>query len=200
MLTRGAAMGRTPRGLPRPHALIHMRRLPLLALCCSLLAPLPLRAQSDSVQVMDLLTRMLVALYEKDTLGLRLTFDSSARMTLLRPAPGGGVRVVALTGEQFIRAAANPAGPALDEPVRGIRFTLDGDLATIWAEYQVRVDGRVTHCGHDAFHFVRRGATWRILNVSDTYRQQGCGEPWSSAAIDPSALSRARGAPPARPE
>ncbi len=177
-----------------------MRRLTLLAVCCCLLAPLPLRAQSDSVQVMDLLSRMLVALYEKDTVTLRATFDSSARMTLLRPAQGGGVRVVALTGEQFMRAAASPTGPALDEPIRNIRFTLDGDLATIWAEYQVRVNGRVTHCGHDAFQFVRRAATWRILNVSDTYRQSGCGEPWTTAAIDPSALSRARGTSPSRPE
>lgn len=36
----------------------------------------------------------------------------------------------------------------------------------------------VSHCGYDAFHFVRKAGKWRILNVSDTFRQSGCGEAW----------------------
>jgi hypothetical protein len=55
---------------------------------------------------------------------------------------------------------------------------VSGDLATVWAEYQVRRDTTVTHCGFDAFHLVRSGGRWKLLNISDTYQAAGCGPAW----------------------
>ncbi len=127
---------------------------------------------------MQSLDVMLGAMRRRDAEALRGIFHESARMTLLRPAQGGGLRVAVLTGEQFIAAATNPSGPILDEPIRNPWLKLDGDLATVWAEYQVRIEGKVSHCGYDAFHLVRVGAVWKILNVADTFRQQGCGGVW----------------------
>lgn len=157
-----------------------------VAVLLVVVAPQGSAAQSDSVQVVGTLRRMLTALYAKDAAALRAEMDSAARMTLLRPAPGGGVRVVAMTADQFIQAAMSPTGPALDEPIRIKSLTVDGDLATVWAEYQVRIDSAVSHCGHDAFHLVRRGGAWRVLTVADTFRREGCGAPWTEATIDPS--------------
>lgn len=42
----------------------------------------------------------------------------------------------------------------------------------------MRRDGKVTHCGYDAFQLARLGGKWKILNVTDSFRQTGCGEPW----------------------
>ncbi len=133
---------------------------------------------ADSLTVMQTLESMLTALRTKNADGMRATFHESARMTLLRPAQGGGTRVVAMTAEQFITSATNPTGPAIDEPIRNAKVQIDGNLATVWAEYQVRIGGKVSHCGHDAFHLVKNDTSWKILNVSDTFRQQGCGEMW----------------------
>jgi hypothetical protein len=135
-------------------------------------------AAADSVAVMQTLETMLGAMRTKNADGLRAVFHDAVRMTLLRPAPGGGMRVNVLSGEQFITAATAPANPVLDEPIRNIRMHLDGDLATVWAEYQVRRDGKVSHCGYDAFHLVRVSGAWKILTVADTFRQQGCGGVW----------------------
>jgi hypothetical protein len=135
-------------------------------------------AAADSAAVMQTIETMLSALRTKNADGMRATFHESARMTLLRPAQGGGTRVVAMTAEQFITSATNPSGPAIDEPIRNANVQIDGNLATVWAEYQVRIDGKVSHCGHDAFHLVKSETSWKILNVSDTFRQQGCGEMW----------------------
>ncbi len=145
------------------------------------------RAQTaDSAQVVDAVATMLRALYQKDSLTLQATMDSSARMSLLRPGPNGEVRVVVMSGAQFIRATTAPNGQPLDEPLRNLRVQIHQDLATVWAEYQVRSGGQVTHCGFDAFQLVRRGGRWRILNVSDTFQQQGCGPVWPDAPIFPS--------------
>jgi ketosteroid isomerase-like protein len=142
------------------------------------IAPATLHAQADSAAVVGAIERFFDALRAKDTTVMRASVDSAARFTLLRPDPAGGVRVVVLTGEQFLRNASNPNSPPLDEPIRNARVLIDGDLASVWAEYQVRRDGQVSHCGHDAFHMVRRQGAWKILNVSDTFRRDGCGGMW----------------------
>ncbi len=160
-----------------------MRRLLSLRTACAalvlLVSPAVAAAQvSDSAAVMQALGTMLDAMRQRNVDGLRSIFHENARMTLLRPAPGGGTRAVVLTGEQFIAAATNPNGPILDEPIRNPVLHIDADLATVWAEYQVRIDGKVSHCGYDAFQFVRVGTVWKVIAVADTFRQQGCGAMW----------------------
>jgi hypothetical protein len=148
-----------------------------LAVLVALLAPASAGAQqNDTTAVMATLQRFVDGLRVKDTTAMKAELHPQARLTLLRPAPTGGVQVVVLDGPGFIRAIL--PGPALDEPIRNAKVNIDADLATVWAEYQVRINGAVSHCGYDAFHLVRVGTAWKILNVSDTFRQQGCGEKW----------------------
>jgi hypothetical protein len=160
----------------------HVRVTLILAAVSAIAAPL--RAQTsvagDSAAVMRTLDRFLLALRSKDTTMMQSVFHPDARFTLLRPASAtsDSVRVVVLTGPQFARVASNTSGPVLDEPIRQPRLLIDAHLATVWAEYQVRVNGGVSHCGYDAFQLVRTGAGWRILNVADTFRRTGCGAVW----------------------
>ena len=139
----------------------------------------PATAQ-DRAAVLATIDNFLRGLRTKDTTLMAAQTDSLTRMTLLRPGPNG-TRVFLLTGQQFIALTAKPDQPAFDEPIRNPVVQVDGDLASVWAEYQVRRDGKVTHCGFDAFHLARLGGKWKILNVSDTFRQTGCGEPWPQA-------------------
>ena len=75
-------------------------------------------------------------------------------------------------------AVPRPDQPGIDEPIRNPVVHVSGDLASVWAEYQVRRDGTVTHCGFDAFHLARRDGRWKLLNISDTYQTTGCGPAW----------------------
>jgi hypothetical protein len=151
-----------------------------LAVLTSLGAATHAQAQSDRDAVVGAIEGFLNAMRQKDTVTMAQYTDSLTRMTLLRPGPNG-TRIVALRGSDFLRVAANPNQPAIDEPIRNPVVQIDGDLASVWAEYQVRRDGKVTHCGYDAFHLARLAGKWKIINVSDTYRQTGCGEPWPTA-------------------
>lgn len=138
----------------------------------------PAAGQSDTAAVLGTLQRFVVALKAKDSLAMRAELHPQARFTLLRPAQGGGVQAMILTAETFPRLVSAPNQPTLDEPIRNPKVTIDADLATVWAEYQVRIDGKVSHCGYDAFQLVRQQGAWKILNVSDTFRREGCGEVW----------------------
>ncbi len=141
-------------------------------------APVSLASSADSMAVAQTLTRMFDALRTKDAAVVRATLHPDARFTLLRPAPDGGTRVNIMTAEQFLQGTTGPNARGLDEPIRNIRVTVDGALATAWAEYQVRVNGAVTHCGYDAFHLVRTPSGWQVLNTADSFRREGCGPAW----------------------
>ena len=160
-----------------------MRRI-LLALGLGTLAaasatPSTARAQSQAqrAEVMATINGFLRGLKTKDTVLMTQHLDTLTRFTLLRTSPNG-TRVVVLKGADFIKAVTNPNQPPLDEPIRNPVVQIDGDLASVWAEYQVRVDGKVTHCGYDSFQLARLGGKWKILNVTDSFRQTGCGAPW----------------------
>lgn len=148
-----------------------------VALCLGVAAAADAQA-ADTAGVMATIHRFTTALKIKDTTGMLAELDPAMRVTLLRPAPEGGVRVMAMDGAAFVRLAAAPAGPFLDEPIRNPKVTIDADLASVWAEYQVRINGAVSHCGFDAFHLVRKAGAWKLLTVADTFRREGCGGMW----------------------
>lgn len=132
------------------------------------------RAETEVLATID---TFLIGLRTKDTALMARQLDSLTRFTLLRPSQAG-TRVMLLTPAQFMTAVTRPNQPALDEPIRNPIVHVDGDLASVWAEYQVRIEGKVSHCGFDAFHLARLGGRWKILNVSDTFRRADCGEVW----------------------
>ena len=162
--------------------------LPLLAACQPQTSPSPSTAaqggavettQQEQAAVLATIQSFMDALRAKDAAAMNLHVDSLTRLTLIRPTREGGTRVVVMTAAQFISAVTRPDQPGVDEPIRNPVVHVSGDLATVWAEYQVRRDGTtVTHCGFDAFHLVRSGGRWKLLNISDTYQQTGCGPAW----------------------
>jgi ketosteroid isomerase-like protein len=62
----------------------------------------------------------------------------------------------------------------LDERIRDVRAQEDQGLASVWARYDLYVDGAHSHCGVDAFHLVRTEQGWRIIEIADTRRTEGC--------------------------
>ncbi len=166
--------------------------LPLLAACQPQTSPTPSPApatavatagarettEQDGAAVLASIQSFMDALRTRDTTALNMHVDSLTRLTLIRPTREGGTRVVVMTGAQFIRAVTQPGQPGIDEPIRNPVVHVSGDLASVWAEYQVRRDTAVTHCGFDAFHLARRDGRWKLLNISDTYQQTGCGPAW----------------------
>jgi hypothetical protein len=149
----------------------------LAALAFTTLAVLPAQS-TENGEVLATIQTFLNAMKAKDTIAMKSVVDSVSRFTLLRPGTNG-TRVMVLNAVDFIRVAGDPGGPTYDEPIRNPHIHIDGDLATLWAEYQVRMEGKVSHCGFDAFQLARLGGRWKILNVSDTFRRQGCGEAWA---------------------
>lgn len=171
-----------------------MRRLllavllvPLLAACQPQTSPAPAPAaalgarettEQERAAVLATVQSFMDALRAGDAAAMSQHVDSVTRLTLIRPTRDGGSRVVVLTGAEFIRAVTPPNQNGVDEPIRNPVVHVSGDLATVWVEYQVRDGETVPQCGFDAFHLVRSGGRWKMLNLSDTYQATGCGPAW----------------------
>ena len=74
-------------------------------------------------------------------------------------------------------ALSHSTGEAFAEGLRGLQVIpiermwnpevrIDGDVAQLWARYDVYVDGEFSHCGYDAFHMVRLEGVWKIAGVT----------------------------------
>ena len=77
-------------------------------------------------------------------------------------------------GDAWLAQVARSTGPVLDERIRNPLVRVDGPLATVWVDYSLYLGDRFVHCGVDAFHLVRTPAGWRIIDLADTRRREGC--------------------------
>lgn len=104
--------------------------------------------------------------------------DTTAALALLHPsaqivgiAPDGAVQVI--PGAEWARGLAG-VDVELRERIWAPRVEVDGAIATLWARYDFHEGDRFSHCGTDAFQFVRDGTAWRLLVVTFTMEVDGC--------------------------
>ncbi len=109
----------------------------------------------------------------KDTAMIRAAFveDGVLRGPALRQDGTWGINTTSV--DDFVATIAR-IDRVIDEPLFDVEVRIDGPLATVWAEYDVFVDGEFSHCGVDAFQLVNLGDGWKILNIADTRRREGC--------------------------
>ena len=80
----------------------------------------------------------------------------------------------------FLKAVGTPRPEPLSEPIWDAKISVDGNLATVWAQYALYVGKRFNHCGVDAFSLIKgEDGQWRIFHLSDTRRKDNCNVPAS---------------------
>jgi hypothetical protein len=108
---------------------------------------------------------------------VRQVFDADARLRTIPP----GVRMTDAAGpvdpEAFAQAAGQAASGSWDERIWDTEVRVRGALATVWTPYAFYLDGRLSHCGVNAFQLIRRPRGWRIVSLIDTRRTEGCAVP-----------------------
>lgn len=154
-----------------------------IALAAILAGPLAAQAPAASApagderaEVLAVVNSFMEGLKNHDAAVLRSHIASNMRLTLLRP-DSNGTRIIAMSGEEFITAVTTNPTPGFEEPIRNVEVRIDGQLASVWAEYQVTINGKLSHCGYDAFHLARMADGWKIVNTADSFRRD-CGEKW----------------------
>jgi hypothetical protein len=126
---------------------------------------------------------LFVAMLARDTTTLRRLLHP--RAIIVSVAEGGQGARVRTVDEWIPGVARNPE--ALMERIWDPEVRIDGDIATMRAPYDFHLGRRFSHCGVDAFQFVREGGVWKLIAVTFTVRTEGCEPPaqWDPRTSSP---------------
>lgn len=159
------------------------RRLPVLATLAALLLWLPpasARAQStnqnpgDERAALAVVQRLFDAMRTRDTAAIRALFEPGARLTGVRPAPDGSIRLQNLTVSQFVAFVGRDKRAEWIERAWNPEVRVSGTLAHVWTEYDFHFGSTFSHCGVDSAQLLKVGGAWRIVSLADTFVQNGC--------------------------
>lgn len=148
-----------------------MRILLLPVLALALLVD-PGTAQSPETDVLQVIHRLFDGMRSGDTAMMRSTFHPEIR--LITTATRDGVPVASVVPVEAWLDGVAGADAVLDERLYETEVRVDGNLASVWTYYTLHVGDRFSHCGYDAFQLVRTPEGWRITQVADTRRRDGC--------------------------
>lgn len=131
---------------------------------------------SEEAAVIAVAQKMFDAMRTRDTLALRSVFDSSARLVGVSRR-SGAPRVSVTPASRFIAAVGSATGDAWNERMWDPEVRIDGDIAQLWVKYDFHLGTKFSHCGIDAFQMARTSDGWKIVQVADTRRTEGCTPP-----------------------
>lgn len=77
---------------------------------------------------------------------------------------------------KFIEAVGQPHDKVWDERIHNYDINVDSPLAIAWTPYSFYVGDEFSHCGVNVFTFVKTDGEWKIRQLRDTRKKEGCEE------------------------
>jgi hypothetical protein len=152
-----------------------MRTTKLVGLFLALILPLPARAQTDEeAAVRATVDRLFDAMRAADSGGVRAALHPATRLVSITEREGQPVLHVEESMEGFITAVGTPHEETWDERIWDVEVRIDGRLATLWTKYAFYLGDQLSHCGVDAFQLFKGVDGWKIFEIADTRRREGC--------------------------
>ena len=119
--------------------------------------------------VVDAVQRLFDGMAAADTAALRAALHPKAQLFVV--GSDGGVQ--AMPAGPWIHSFAT-ARERIVERMWDAKVEVRGDVATLWAPYDLTVDGAFSHCGIDAVQLARTPGGWKPFVVSFTMVATGC--------------------------
>ncbi|MCB0636650.1 MAG: nuclear transport factor 2 family protein [Lewinella sp.] len=153
-----------------------MNRFLLLTTPLLFFATLPLAAQETSAEqaVIAVLEQLFDGMRASDSVSVREVFHPDARLHSVSYNAEGQPVVRYTPIDRFVSQVGQLPPGTLNEQIWTTTLELDGPLATAWTEYTLFVNLEMSHCGYNAFQLAETPDGWRIIQVTDTRRKEGC--------------------------
>ena len=129
---------------------------------------------ADSAAVLKVAISVFDAMRKRDTTMLKAAFGPDVRLTSAAATREGAPRIQNEKLEGFVTALSQPSDSVWDERTYKPEVRIDGNLATVWMEYDFYLGSQFSHCGVDAFQLARFAEGWKIVALADTRKRQGC--------------------------
>lgn len=126
----------------------------------------------DEAEVLAVMNRLFDAMRTRDTAAIRSLAHPQLRM-FIPIEESGRATVRTNTLDAFIAQVAASVERLDEKPIRP-EVRVDGPLASVWTYYEFVRGSDFSHCGTDAFHFIREGDRWIIVGLAYTVQREGC--------------------------
>jgi hypothetical protein len=154
---------------------IVMHRISMLAALGWLaLAPGALSAQ-DAAGALAAVEQIFEGMRTSNAALVREVFAADARFTML-DAREGPVSVRSQSVDGWL-AAIDGSNGSWDEQVYDMEAKVDGAMASVWAPYTFYLDGEISHCGINSIEMLHDADGWKVTQISDTRKREGCPDP-----------------------
>ena len=138
---------------------------------CSTTKQLSAKSAADQAAVVQVVEDLFDAMRRQDGDAIRVLH--MPEVALIRVTNNSKPYVQLASPDGFINSIVNaPAEPR--ERMWNVEVRIDGDLATLWAHYDLHLGDEFSHCGVDAFQLVRNDSGWKIVSIAFTMHREGC--------------------------
>ncbi|MHB9880421.1 nuclear transport factor 2 family protein [Pacificimonas sp. ICDLI1SI03] len=131
-------------------------------------------AEADRVAVLAVIDRLFDGMAAGDGDAIAALSVPSGVITAIPQANGEGDDPLSPLGwDDFAERVENAPAP-LRERIFAPEVRIQGDMAMVWARFDLHVGDNFSHCGTNLFELLRQGGTWRLYHVTYTHEQTGC--------------------------
>jgi Putative lumazine-binding len=124
--------------------------------------------------IKSVITQLFKGMQKHDSTMIRACFHSSARMQSMGENRKTGLIEITTdnTIDGFVKSIGSlPATVQIEERELSSEIRIDAQMATAWTKYEFYRNGKISHCGIDAFQFYKTDKGWKILTITYTRRK-----------------------------
>ncbi len=121
----------------------------------------------EEAAVAQVIKNLFQAMNRSDAAAIKRYFAPEGRLNSVE-ANGN---LTSLTVDQFSKMIGESARGSLEERMNDLEIRIDDRLATAWVEYDFFFNNQLHHCGVDAFQLGKSNYGWRIIQITDTQRE-----------------------------
>lgn len=135
-----------------------------------------LAQNTEEAKVQQSIEQLFNAMANKDSVMIKAIMHKAASLHTVSVDKEGNPVLRQETIANFVKQISSiPANVNIEERILSYEIRVDGNLATAWTPYQFYVNGKLSHCGIDAFQlFKDETGIWKITQIADTRRKDNC--------------------------
>ncbi|MEM1324671.1 MAG: nuclear transport factor 2 family protein [Bacteroidota bacterium] len=129
----------------------------------------------DTAAVLAPIHQLFEGMMQKDSNIIKQVFHPDAQLATTYTDSLGQNHLQRQPIQEFITSIGNiPQSVQLEERLLDYEVLVDAPMATVWTPYEFYVNENFSHCGVNAFTLFLSENGWKIANIIDTRRREGC--------------------------
>lgn len=117
---------------------------------------------------------LFIGMKDQDSAMIANLFHEDIRLITSYSTKQGESKIHYENLHEFLTAVGTPHIDVWDERISNVVIQIDDNLAQAWMDFSFYVDEKFSHCGVNAFQFIRMDNEWKIISITDTRRIKGC--------------------------